>query len=83
MTRRLHAFPRVDVREAPARSSPSGNVQWALDWAEAISRARTVNAIPSAYALPERTPRTAEAARARAERTRRNIAIEDAREVEA
>jgi hypothetical protein len=82
MTFRLHCFPRLDVREGPTRS-PGGNAQWAMEWAAAIARARSINDIPSAYALPERTPRTAEAARARAERTRRNIAIEDAREVEA
>jgi hypothetical protein len=70
MTSRLHFFPRLDVREAPRRESTAAG-SWAVEWAQALARARAVNAIPSAYAMPNRTPRTAEVKAAANEQRRK------------
>lgn len=53
MTARLFAMPRIAVREAPTRTPFVSGIltiaTWREDWARAMARAATINAIPSAY----------------------------------
>lgn len=39
---------------------PTSPAKWREEWRTALARAASVNAIPSAYPLPVRSPRTAE-----------------------
>lgn len=47
------------------------------DWLEALARAQSVNAIPSAFPLPARVSRFAAVKVERAERTRKARALEE------
>ena len=70
MTSRLHFFPRLDVREAPTIGATNTGAQWRREWALAVERAASINAIPSRYSDAPRTPKTAGLDETLAERRR-------------